>query len=211
MKNIIFIVIVMVGSLYAKTNNEILIENMKNKIYTDGVSSLNFDECRKTYLTYWNGVCLISKKYKNEKLKNRKEKLANANTYLGIKMYSFIDENKNFERVFDRYKAKFKRIGLDGEVYANDFEEIEKIQLSGFVSQQKLKQIKMKVKQKYKYIAQNHTKKIESAEDLNTKAYNLYTMGLINDAYYQAYAQNLTDKIVSILTTTFMNKDDKIV
>ncbi len=211
MKNVIIIIAILFTNIYAKTNQVTLVKEIKLKIKKNGVDSLEPDECMKTYLTYWKGRCLISKKYKYEKLKNRNVKLTNAKTYLGIKMYTSINENKKIEPKFDRYKGTFKMLGLTGEVRANDFDEIEKIVLSGTVDRNKLNQFKSSLNKKYKLLDKKHNTKIETAENLNTKAYNMYALGFITGAYYQMYSQNLTDKTTSTVVTKFSNKNDLII
>lgn len=152
----------------------------------------------------------LMKQKKNEALtkkdRERKLKLKNFDVYAGIKMYSYIKENKKLN-----YSGGFKLFGLNGKVNTNNHDEIIGIELNGKVSNAKAEKIKKSLLKKYKKISEKKYTKFQSYDELNNKTYKMYQLGIVTGKFYQMFADGLTDKSSKIDEITIKDNKTQIV
>ena len=124
-----------------------------------------------------------------KKRKERKLKLKSFDVYAGIKMYSYIKENKKLN-----YNGDFKLFGINGKVNTDNHDEIIGIELNGKVSNAKAEKIKKSLLKKYKKISEKKYTKFQSYDELNDRAYKLYQLGIVTGRFYKMFANGLTNK-----------------
>jgi hypothetical protein len=124
-----------------------------------------------------------------KKRKERKLKLKSFDVYAGIKMYSYVKENKKLN-----YYSEFELFGLKGKVNTNNHNEIIGIELNGKASNDKAEKIKKSLLKKYKKISEKKYTISQSYDELNDKAYKLYQLGIVTGQFYKMFTNGLTDK-----------------
>jgi len=145
-------------------------------------------------------------KASEKRKKDRELELKNFDVYAGVKMYSYIKENKTLS-----HSGSFKLFGLNGKVKTNNQGEIIGIELDGKVSNDKAEKIKKSLLKKYTKLSEKKYTKFQSYNTLNDRAYKLYQLGIITGKFYKMFADGLTDKSSKIEEIILKNNTTQIV